>query len=295
MTDRRAEHPGREHHRRPTATTIRAAIAAGPTTGTRAQAPEPSRHPRRRLRERDHHPRVRARHLEPPHRRPGHQLPHRQRAGGRGLERLLRHLDAARPGARRPEPARAGWGRTRSSRPTGTAPASGRGRTRGTWRSSRSRTTASRPAAGSNGTSLALPHGLGHGWAAVLWDLNWDLIDKYGFNPNLYGAWNSGGNLRAIQYVTDGLKLQGCGPGLVVARDAIIAAADALTDGADTCTRLGDVRPSRARLQRRAGDDEPRRQRGGVRHASGLPRGLRRRDRPRPDPQRRSTRGDRDR
>ena len=43
-----------------------------------------------------------------------------------------------------------------------------------------------------NGTSLALPHGLGHGWAAVLWDLDWDLIDKHGFNPNLYGAWNSG-------------------------------------------------------------------------------------------------------
>ena len=44
-----------------------------------------------------------------------------------------------------------------------------------------------------NGTSLALPHGLGHGWAATLWDLNWDLIDKYGFNPNIYEAWNTGG------------------------------------------------------------------------------------------------------
>ena len=87
-----------------------------------------------------------------------------------------------------------------------------------------------------NGASLALPHGLGHGWASVLWDLNWDLIDKYGFNPNIYGAWNTGGNNRAIQYVMDGLKLQGCGPGLVVARAAIIAAADTLTDGADTCT-----------------------------------------------------------
>ena len=87
-----------------------------------------------------------------------------------------------------------------------------------------------------NGTSLALPHGLGHGWAATLWDLNWDLIDKHGFDPNLYGDWDSGGNTRAIQYVTDGLKLQGCGPGLVVARAAIIAAADELTGGEDTCT-----------------------------------------------------------
>ena len=87
-----------------------------------------------------------------------------------------------------------------------------------------------------NGTSLALPHGLGHGWAAVLWDLNWDLIDKHGFDPNLYGDWDSGGNTRAIQYVTDGLKLQGCGPGLVVARGAVIAAATQLSGGEDTCT-----------------------------------------------------------
>jgi extracellular elastinolytic metalloproteinase len=87
-----------------------------------------------------------------------------------------------------------------------------------------------------NGTSLALPHGLGHGWAAVLWDMTWDLIDKHGFNPNLYGPWWSGGNNRAIQYVIDGLKFQGCGPGLVRDRAAIIAAADELADGKDNCT-----------------------------------------------------------
>ena len=34
-----------------------------------------------------------------------------------------------------------------------------------------------------DGTSLALPHGLGHGWASVLWDMAWDLVDKHGFNP----------------------------------------------------------------------------------------------------------------
>jgi extracellular elastinolytic metalloproteinase len=87
-----------------------------------------------------------------------------------------------------------------------------------------------------NGTSLSLPHGVGHGWAAILWDLTWDLIDKYGFNPDIYGAWNSGGNNRAIQYVIDGLKLQGCFPGFVVSSRAVIEAADELSDGADTCT-----------------------------------------------------------
>ncbi|HXV56892.1 MAG TPA: M36 family metallopeptidase [Gaiellaceae bacterium] len=87
-----------------------------------------------------------------------------------------------------------------------------------------------------DGTSLALPHGLGHGWAAVLWDMTWDLVEKHGFNPDAYGDWSTGGNNRAIQYVIDGLKLQGCGPGLVVARDAIIAAQEVLTGGEDTCT-----------------------------------------------------------
>jgi extracellular elastinolytic metalloproteinase len=86
-----------------------------------------------------------------------------------------------------------------------------------------------------NGTSLALPHGLGHGWASVLWDLDWNLIDKHGFNPNVYGAWNAGGNNRSLQYVIDGLKMQGCGPGLVVARGAIVAATEEL-GGEDTCT-----------------------------------------------------------
>ncbi len=85
-------------------------------------------------------------------------------------------------------------------------------------------------------TSLVLPHGLGHGWAATLWDMSWDLVEKYGFNPNAYGAWNTGGNNRALQYVIDGLKTQGCGPGLVVARSAIIASQEALTGGTDTCT-----------------------------------------------------------
>jgi extracellular elastinolytic metalloproteinase len=86
------------------------------------------------------------------------------------------------------------------------------------------------------GTSLALPHGLGHGWAAVLWDMTWDLIDKHGFNPDIYGPWDSGGNTRSLQYVIDGLKMQGCGPGLVTASRAIVAAADELSDGEDTCT-----------------------------------------------------------
>ncbi|TCC00139.1 metalloprotease [Micromonospora zingiberis] len=87
-----------------------------------------------------------------------------------------------------------------------------------------------------NGTSLAAPHGIGHGWAAVLWDMTWDLIDKHGLNPNVYDAWNTGGNNLAMQLVMDGLKMQGCGPGFVTGRNAIIAADAALTGGENSCT-----------------------------------------------------------
>ena len=90
--------------------------------------------------------------------------------------------------------------------------------------------------------SLAQPHGIGHAWAAILWDMNWDLIDKHGFSGNIYLPWNAGGNNRAMQYMVDGLKLQGCGPTFVTGRAAIIAAANVLGGGAagevegDSCT-----------------------------------------------------------
>ena len=90
--------------------------------------------------------------------------------------------------------------------------------------------------------SLAQPHGIGHAWAAILWDMNWDLIDKHGFSGNIYLPWNAGGNNRAMQYMVDGLKLQGCGPTFVTGRAAIIAASNVLAGGVagevkgDSCT-----------------------------------------------------------
>ena len=87
-----------------------------------------------------------------------------------------------------------------------------------------------------NGASLSQPHGIGHAWSAILWDMVWDLIEKKGFNPNLYDDWSTGGNNLAYQIVNDGLKFQGCGPTFVTGRNAIIAAEDVLTDGENTCT-----------------------------------------------------------
>lgn len=83
--------------------------------------------------------------------------------------------------------------------------------------------------------TAAEPHGVGYVWATMLWDVYWNLVDKHGFNPNPYESWRTGGNNLALQLVTDGLKFQPCEPGFVDARDAILAADKALTDGDNQC------------------------------------------------------------
>jgi len=75
----------------------------------------------------------------------------------------------------------------------------------------------------------------GYVWASMLWEVYWNLIDKHGFNPNVYEPWNTGGNNLAIQLVTDGMKIQPCSPGFVTGRDAILKADQYLTGGANQC------------------------------------------------------------
>jgi hypothetical protein len=73
-----------------------------------------------------------------------------------------------------------------------------------------------------NKSAISAPHGVGFVWATMLWDMTWDMIDKYGFDPDLYKG--KGGNNKAMQLVTDGMKLQDCQPGFVDGRDAILLA-----------------------------------------------------------------------
>jgi hypothetical protein len=83
--------------------------------------------------------------------------------------------------------------------------------------------------------TAAVPHGVGYVWATMLYEVYWNLVDAYGFNPNVYDAWSTGGNNLAIQLVVDGMKLQPCSPGFVDARDAILLADQALTGGKNQC------------------------------------------------------------
>jgi len=84
-----------------------------------------------------------------------------------------------------------------------------------------------------NTGAISEPHGIGFVWATMLWDLNWALIDQYGFDPDIKNG--TGGNNVAMALVIEGLKLQPCGPGFVDGRDAILAADELLYAGANKC------------------------------------------------------------
>jgi extracellular elastinolytic metalloproteinase len=86
-------------------------------------------------------------------------------------------------------------------------------------------------------------HAKGEVWAAILYEVFWNLVDKNGFSsdifndPVLNGKKNDkvAGNIMALQLTVDGLKFQPCNPSFVDARDAIIQADQANYDGDNFC------------------------------------------------------------
>ncbi len=83
--------------------------------------------------------------------------------------------------------------------------------------------------------NISQPHGIGYVWNSMLWEVYWNLVDRYGFNSNIYGDWTTGGNNRTVQLVMDGMKFQVCSPGFVDGRNAILQADLALTGGTNKC------------------------------------------------------------
>jgi extracellular elastinolytic metalloproteinase len=75
-------------------------------------------------------------------------------------------------------------------------------------------------------------HNIGYIWATTLWDLNWALIEKYGYNADLKAR--TGGNNVALKLVLDGCKLQPCNPGFIDGRNAILKADSLYNKGANS-------------------------------------------------------------
>lgn len=76
-------------------------------------------------------------------------------------------------------------------------------------------------------------HKGGEVFAALLWELTWNLIDQYGFDPDFYNG--TGGNNIALQLVIESLKLVPAESGFVDYRDAIIQADQILNAGTNNC------------------------------------------------------------
>lgn len=81
-------------------------------------------------------------------------------------------------------------------------------------------------------------HDVGEIWTTVLWDLNWAMINKYGYNPDFFSP--NGGNNKALKLVLDGCKLQVCQPGFLDGRDAILRA-DSATNRAANADLIWNV------------------------------------------------------
>ena len=80
-----------------------------------------------------------------------------------------------------------------------------------------------------------VPHGVGFVWASAAWEAYWELVNEYGFDPDLYNALGDGGNQRMMLYVTEGLKNAGCSPTFLDVRDGILQAATDNHAGEDVC------------------------------------------------------------
>lgn len=83
--------------------------------------------------------------------------------------------------------------------------------------------------------NISQPHGIGYVWTTMLWEVYWNLVDRHGYNADVYGDWTTGGNNLAIQLVIDGMKFQPCRPGFVDGRNAILTADVARTGGVNQC------------------------------------------------------------
>lgn len=74
-------------------------------------------------------------------------------------------------------------------------------------------------------------HDAGEIWCSALWDMNWFLINKYGYDADLYSG--TAGNNKALALVMEALKIQPANPSFLDGRDAILAADRLLNGGAN--------------------------------------------------------------
>lgn len=94
------------------------------------------------------------------------------------------------------------------------------------------------------GGEISVPHGVGHIWCQMLYSVEQEMIDQYGFNNDIYNAATptggnvpsgAGGNNVAMRLVTEGMKLQPSNPTFEQQRDAILKADTLLYNAQHSC------------------------------------------------------------
>ena len=79
-------------------------------------------------------------------------------------------------------------------------------------------------------------HNIGEVWCNMLWEMEWNIIDATKkINTDWFSKDYTAGNILAVQYVVDALKLSPCSPSFVQMRDSILQAEKALTQGKHAC------------------------------------------------------------
>ncbi|KAJ3098292.1 Fungalysin/Thermolysin Extracellular metalloproteinase 5 [Phlyctochytrium planicorne] len=78
-------------------------------------------------------------------------------------------------------------------------------------------------------------HAGGEVWATMLYEVFWNMVDQAGYEPDITQATSIKGNIRFMQNLVNGLKLQPCNPTFVDARDAFIQADKLTNNGAFNC------------------------------------------------------------
>lgn len=84
-------------------------------------------------------------------------------------------------------------------------------------------------------------HAIGSIWAEMLYEVLWNLEDKWGYQSEVFPVFRAGtaiptkGRQLAMKLVLEAMKLQPCNPTFVAARNAIIDADEAITGGENFC------------------------------------------------------------
>lgn len=90
---------------------------------------------------------------------------------------------------------------------------------------------------------LTEEHDQGHVWSTVLFEVLWNLVDKYGitdtlkpeFRPNDPNNVPTDGRFLAMKLVIEGMKLIQCSSSILHARDAFLQAEKTITNGENRC------------------------------------------------------------